>query len=239
MRQVAKYYAILGKQTFSPLDLSPALWLDASDTATITASSGSVSQWNDKSGNGRNVTQGTAAAQPTTAAATLNGLNVLSFDGEDNLVSSATWTLAQPMTVVVVFTTGAIQAQYSILWDGSRVATGTRALMHARNADFASESTMYATTNVVTGALSPSTNYAWAAIFNGASSVSRRNGVSTNLASNPGTAGIINGIMLSGAISTTRFTGTIAEVIVVGSALSAQQQSDLSTYTSSKWGVTL
>jgi hypothetical protein len=85
MRQVAKYYAILGKQTFSPLDLSPALWLDASDTATITASSGSVSQWNDKSGNARHVTQGTAAAQPTTAAAAQNGLNVLSFDGGDAL----------------------------------------------------------------------------------------------------------------------------------------------------------
>ena len=28
------------------------LWLDASDTSTITQSEGSVSQWDDKSGNG-------------------------------------------------------------------------------------------------------------------------------------------------------------------------------------------
>jgi hypothetical protein len=64
---------------FSPLNLSPALWLDAADTSTITESSGSVSQWNDKSGNGRNVTQGTGAAQPTTGTRTQNGLNVLDF----------------------------------------------------------------------------------------------------------------------------------------------------------------
>jgi len=74
---------------FSPLMLSPALWLDGADTATITASLGSVSQWDDKSGNGRNVSQGTAAAQPTTAAATLNGLNVLSCDGGDLLSGSS------------------------------------------------------------------------------------------------------------------------------------------------------
>jgi len=83
-------YPTANATPFTPLDLAPALWLDASDTATITAASGSVSQWDDKSGNGRNVTQGTAAAQPTTGAATLNGLNVLSFDGGDRLISSVT-----------------------------------------------------------------------------------------------------------------------------------------------------
>jgi hypothetical protein len=106
MRQVAKYYVLSPKtQPFSPLDLSPALWLDASDTATITASLGSVSQWDDKSGNGRNVTQGTAAAQPTTGASTLNGLNVLNFDGGDRLNSveaAATWKFLHDGTEHVI-----------------------------------------------------------------------------------------------------------------------------------------
>ena len=74
-----------GVKPFSPASLSPALWLDASDTATITASSGSVSQWSDKSGNGRHVTQATAANQPTTGTRTQNALNVLDFDGGDFL----------------------------------------------------------------------------------------------------------------------------------------------------------
>jgi len=56
------------------------LWLDASDAATITEASGSVSQWDDKSGNGNHATQGTGAYQPTTGVSTVNGLNVLEFD---------------------------------------------------------------------------------------------------------------------------------------------------------------
>lgn len=44
--------------SWSPLAASPALWLDANDSATITQSSGNVSQWADKSGNIRNATQG-------------------------------------------------------------------------------------------------------------------------------------------------------------------------------------
>lgn len=64
---------------FTPDALSPALWLDASDTSTITESGGAVSQWDNKGSLG-NFTQATGALQPTTGATTLNGLNVVSFD---------------------------------------------------------------------------------------------------------------------------------------------------------------
>lgn len=79
---------------FTPLSLAPVLWLDAADTSTITSSSGAVSQWNDKSGNGYNVTQSTGAAQPGTGSVTQNGLNVLTFDGSQRLVAStaSNWT---------------------------------------------------------------------------------------------------------------------------------------------------
>lgn len=69
------------------------LWLDASDTSTITSSSGAVSQWSDKSGNGINLTQGTAANQPTTGSTTLNGLNVISFDGSNDNLRTANGAL--------------------------------------------------------------------------------------------------------------------------------------------------
>lgn len=43
-----------------------AAWYDASDAATLTIDgSNLVSQWSDKSGNGRHVTQATAASRPT------------------------------------------------------------------------------------------------------------------------------------------------------------------------------
>ncbi len=51
---------------FTPVTLSNcSLWLDAADRTTITLSGSNVTQWNDKSGNGNNVTQGTGSLQPT------------------------------------------------------------------------------------------------------------------------------------------------------------------------------
>jgi hypothetical protein len=72
---------------WNPSMISTALWLDAADSATITANSGAVSQWNDKSGGATNFTQGTASARPGTGSATLNGRNVLTFDGGDTLLA--------------------------------------------------------------------------------------------------------------------------------------------------------
>jgi len=54
-----------------------ALWLDAADTATITTSSGYVTQWNDKSGNSRHASNvGTGVVSGGT---TLNGRNTINF----------------------------------------------------------------------------------------------------------------------------------------------------------------
>lgn len=70
---------IVASSVWTPADLSPVLWLDASDTTTITVASNKVSQWNDKSGNGRNFTQATSANQPSSGTRTQNGLNVVDF----------------------------------------------------------------------------------------------------------------------------------------------------------------
>ena len=57
---------------FSPRQIPGcALWLDAVDTSTITMATG-VSQWNDKSGNSYNLTQGTGSLQPTRTGNFLN-----------------------------------------------------------------------------------------------------------------------------------------------------------------------
>jgi len=62
------------------------LWLDAADTSTITASGGDVSQWDDKSGNASNFTQGTGASQPKTGTRTINSKNVIDFDGTNDFL---------------------------------------------------------------------------------------------------------------------------------------------------------
>jgi len=73
------------KNNWTPADIDTALWLDAADASTITESGGVVSQWDDKSGNGRHVTQATAANQPTFAANAVNGKSAIDFDGNDLL----------------------------------------------------------------------------------------------------------------------------------------------------------
>ena len=228
MRQIAKYYVLSPKtQPFSPLDLSPALWLDASDTATITASSGSVSQWDDKSVNGRNVTQGTAAAQPTTGSATLNGLNVLSFDGD--WLRATGFTVNQPDWVWIVMDADAM----AVAFDSANVSN--RQHWYAALGAL-SPTRLFAGTETT----SNSQNTAWQIAgcrFNGASSYVRVNEVDGSTV-NPGSQSM-NGFTLGqnhnngGAPS----QGKIAEVIIIPGTPSVSDISNLETYLKDKWGL--
>ena len=87
---------------FSPLDLSPALWLDASDETTLSGpGGGAVSTWSDKSGNGYDLTQNTSANQPTSGTRTINGLNVIDFDGSIFLAPKEVWNERKKKTAKV------------------------------------------------------------------------------------------------------------------------------------------
>ena len=65
--------------SFVPTDISGCkLWLDASDTATISDTGGLVDTWSDKSGQSNNFT-GSGTQRPTTSSVTINSLNALEF----------------------------------------------------------------------------------------------------------------------------------------------------------------
>jgi hypothetical protein len=67
--------------SWTPSAITTKSWYDASDTSTITASSGVVSQVNDKSGNNFHLEVLTAGKTgPKTGTQTLNSLNVLTWD---------------------------------------------------------------------------------------------------------------------------------------------------------------
>lgn len=70
---------------YVPYTNNLVLWLDASDKSTITESSNSVSQWDDRSGKNNHATQGTGSAQPITNTNTINNLNCLNFDNAQYL----------------------------------------------------------------------------------------------------------------------------------------------------------
>jgi hypothetical protein len=69
----------LYRDPWTPAAITTALWLDAADSSTVTTVSSAVSQWNDKSGNGRNAAQGTAGNRPAYQSAAQNGLNAVRF----------------------------------------------------------------------------------------------------------------------------------------------------------------
>ena len=95
-----------GAWTPAELGASLALWLDADDASTITLNGSTVSQWDDKSGNSRHVTQSTSANQPSYTTRTLDGKQVVEFSGNQMLFSTATVLSGNPdvlMAVVVQF----------------------------------------------------------------------------------------------------------------------------------------
>lgn len=90
---------------FDPLSLSPYLWIDAAVAASVLnasdapASDGeAVKTIQDQSGNGRHLTQGTAANRPVLISAS----RLLNFDGVNDAIAVTGLTLPLPYTTVLV-----------------------------------------------------------------------------------------------------------------------------------------
>jgi hypothetical protein len=82
---VAKGFKIIADPSVTDL-FSPIGWWDASDSSTITESSGAVSNWANKGTGGStyDLTQATGTRQPLTGSNTQNGKNLLTFDGAND-----------------------------------------------------------------------------------------------------------------------------------------------------------
>lgn len=80
--------------TFAP---SPVAWFDADNGTTLNA--GNVSGWLDQFGNGHNASQATPSDQPLLVTSPFNAIR---FDGVDDFLKTAAFTLNQPETVYVL-----------------------------------------------------------------------------------------------------------------------------------------
>jgi hypothetical protein len=97
-----------------------SLWLDAADSATLSVSSGSVSQWRDKSGNSHHAAQGTGLNQPDYIASGLNGKPVVRFDGVNHFILGSQAVIGtNPVTVFFVGKTGGTSATAYIAYLGA------------------------------------------------------------------------------------------------------------------------
>ena len=111
--------------SFSPTNISGLIfWLDASDTGTVTESSGDVSQWDDKSGNGHDFVQATAINQPVYTPNSQNGLHTVDFSAgqtttmdtpsEINTGANANFTLYFVMNHGLITNTTPTEVAYGI-----------------------------------------------------------------------------------------------------------------------------
>jgi hypothetical protein len=197
---------------------------------TLPAAGEPVASWVDLSGHGRNLTQTDATRQPVFKPQALNGLPTVSFDGNgtgsgDFLRTAALApVLPQPVTFFFVYKAPPVSANKTLL-DAPPGTGANRARIQA--------------TTVPTGALqlyatkfsspfkqkTPGTFHYVTAVFNGAGSRLRANGVeeASSGSADPGTTGVA-GLMLGGRqeLTADAFAATeFAEVLVYDRALDA------------------
>lgn len=223
---------------------SPTLWLDASDTSTISESGGAVSQWSDKSGNGNHVAQANAANQPSTGTATIGGLNALSFDGSADYLAKATNTLlVNPsdgtFTVFAVIKNDTLSGVDQIVFQDA----GTpRMPQFLRTSGTTPQSIIFTGVSAVTdngATISTGTNYLLTALcetdnlevfVNGTSSAGTAVTAGINTESLPIGVGARN-------TGLDYWDGLIGEIVVIPKALTAGEQDEIEELLTTKWGV--
>ena len=208
------------------------LWLDADDASTITESSGKVSSWADKSGNGNDATQATASKKPTTGSDTLNGKNVLTFDGGDTLGFSS-FAQSSPQTIFMVYQNPVTTANESLL---NRVYSNNGPALYDRLSGNNGISIIWdgtgGTLNTSSGAnTNPKLAY-WA--WNGANEYVGQNGAITSFSYGKSNVDWWN-YLGSYNNSSYYFSGTMAEVLIYDRYLSEGERKIVECYLAGKW----
>ena len=224
------YYRVLpSTPLFVPSQLSGlSLWLDAADTSTLSFSSGSnVSQWRDKSGNGRNFTGTNVVYNSGSRALSFNGTSAsMSNTTQPFLSNSLNWTIFA-VHISAVTSSGVYQVYRT---------TSAALLYRYRYAGYPSEWHV------------GGNNYITCTANNG-------NGISCQVTETSTTAtGYLNGVRIGSATRVTStgveglfigqnsvnqewFNGTLYEIIAYNIALTSSQREQVEGYLAWKWGL--
>lgn len=219
-----------------PTDMSNlAAWFDPSDTDTVTDDGGGAcSRLANKAGNSVPDLTATTTLRPTTGTRTINGLNVLDFNGTSNGMD-ANWdaeAINAPTMMYVVANADAWAAN-STLIDAEPATANLRQILRATSATVVNIWANGASANVGTWAVSTDTIFG--AFYNAGSSWGRING--TQVGGTVGANAQFEGMALGHNTSAgERWDGRIGEVIIVESATD-DQKTLIESYLSDKWGI--
>lgn len=229
---------IAASSTFTPTDItSLEAWYDAADATTISETSGSLTQWDDKSGNDYHATQSVSSEQPTVNSRTINSLNVVDFDGTQMLdIPSGFYNVGEnPNTIFVVYVSDDDTQNAKTIFGSNGggkhfyIRTGSNANVSYNCATGNSQaqssianSVVTGATNIITGGHDNTSQYMY---INGGIPVS--GGTPTSI-----TQTVCN---ISGPF---QINGAIAEILVFSEFLSDADKDLVGSYLADKWGPT-
>lgn len=234
---VAGVWEQVAKEEFSPINVANLeAWWDVSDGTTIFKDGGNlVSQINDKSGLGNNLTQGTVTNQPLWVDAVQNGLPIMRFDGIDNFMRLAAFfsgNLSQPNTIFVVIDQegGASNVAYDSAGNGSN--------RHTLFSDASNFHNMFAGAILADSTAITAPFELVTILFSGVNTTIRIDKVET-VSGNGGTTpcqGFTVGA--NSNTSATEFAAQdIAEILIYNSDVSDEDRTSIENFLTAKWGL--
>jgi hypothetical protein len=231
---------------WTPASITTDLWLDASDSSTITESSNKVSAWTDKGTYGRDTEQLVEGNKPTTNAYTINDLNTLFFNANHWMnAGSPTWLEDTEYFVIAVVENINYLSQNcfagingndlrkAAIWGNSSGTDNYLGMEHLQGSgdalsEFDSGSTLY-------------TPYMYGGHFQNTGSEIFRDGNSLGTDAGPDSTltGITDDLLIgSGDPMQYAYEGYIGEVVWLTGSFTLDTRQRLEGYLAHKWGLT-
>jgi hypothetical protein len=251
---------------FSPTDISGVqAWYDASDASTLydattggslVAADGGVARWEDKSGNGRHMTQSTSANRPARKTSQQNGRDTLLFDGTNDQMAASDFLDVNTggITAFIVYKRNATGSLHELITKGNTNGVGwfARHLSSDKLGAYVDAGSGNASSRATSSTVDASGYIVAAMSFSAGAFQSvtfRRNGTALSMASavTEGGSGAQTPANTTAPvrIGAQEYLGAfyfhananIAEVLMYDSALSDTDREAVESYLMTKWGI--
>ena len=208
-------------------------WWDAGDASTITLNGSNVSQWRDKSGNGRHFGQSTAANQPTYNATAMNGRPALVMGS--GIRMTGTVPLDDPCTIYSVAYLTTVGSGFRRIISSGNPNTGMFFGVYAGAfATFFGNGTVWNDTNANSSLFTVSAPSVLGVVNQGAVATPYTNG---NAQTNKVGTMVATTSTTLGEVSSQPWDGPISEIVIASSALSTDNRQKLEGYLAWKWSL--
>jgi hypothetical protein len=208
-------------------------------TSSVTLTGGFVSQWNDLSGNGINLSQSTEANRPGTA--TVNGRQAIDFDGSNDNLNNTTEVTPGTVFNVHIIDTAAGQSVYGVQ-SGSGATVRSSSLIFSSLGEYRSQSIASGFNAGFSGGSRTANPRISVHTFSGTAIAGRLDGAGFG-GTTTTTGTNVNGVWLGarniGGVLSLPMDGKICEHLIYNRVLSDTEIATVERYLAAKWGVTL